>query len=150
MSASKPRIKKLLIAVFVLVLAGVGTIWYLFTEKFGDTVNEKPAYKFSATDLIKEFKKNDTVANKLYAEKIIVVTGIVTTVEAAGTSINIKMTDTTGSYVIFAFQQQHLAEARAIKEGDNVSIKGSCSGGAYSEILETEFITFKRCALNKE
>ena len=59
------------------------------------------------------------------------------------------MADSTGSYVIFAFQSQHLAEAKSIKQGDDVSIKGSCSGGAYSEILEAEFITFKRCALNK-
>ena len=53
------------------------------------------------------------------------------------------------SYIIFAFQEQHLADAKSIKEGDNVIIKGSCSGGAYSSILETEFITFKRCAISK-
>jgi hypothetical protein len=33
--------------------------------------------------------------------------------------------------------------------GDKVSIKGSCSNGAFSTILETEYITFKRCAVNK-
>ena len=100
--------------------------------------------------MISEFKNNDSIANKKYAEKIIAVTGLVTEVEAVDSSINIKLGDTiTGSYAIFAFQQQHLAEAKFIKKGDSISIKGSCSGGAYSEILETEFITFKRCALIK-
>ena len=42
------------------------------------------------------------------------------------------------------------AEAKMLKEGDSVSIKGSCSGGKYSSILDTESITFKRCAINKK
>ena len=53
-----------------------------------------------------------------------------------------------GSYVIFAFQQQDKGLAEKIKVGEKVSIKGSCSGGAFSKILETEYITFKRCAIN--
>lgn len=125
-------------------------IWYLFTQKFNDTNSQRAVYTLNALDLIKEFQKSDSLANKKYAEKIIIVTGIVTEIESADTTVNIKMGNiTTGSYSIFAFQQQNLNEAKSIKEGDKISIKGSCSGGAYSEILEAEFITFKRCALNK-
>jgi hypothetical protein len=68
----------------------------------------------------------------------------------ADTTANIKFIDTTtGSFAIFAFQQQHLDEAKSVKAGDSVSIKGSCSGGTYSEILGVEKIDFKRSALNK-
>ena len=146
----KLLIKRLLIALVILIIGAGATIWYIFTEKFTDTNKEKAAYTVNAIDLIKEFQANDSAANKKYAEKIMVVTGTVTEVENADTTVNIKLADTaTGSYAIFAFQQQNLAEAKTIKEGDKVSIKGSCSGGAYSDILETEFITFKRCALSK-
>ena len=90
------------------------------------------------------------MANKKYAEKIITVNGRVTETESADTTINIKMIDSlTDAYIIFAFQEQHLKEAKQLKEGDSVSIKGSCSGGIYSNILETEFVTFKRCTVNK-
>ena len=147
----KPKIKKLIIAGLLVVLGGCVVIWYIFTEKFADTRNEKAAYSLNALDLINEFKKNDSLANKKYAEQIITVSGKVTEVENADTSVNIKLGDTTtGAYVIFAFQQQHLNEAKSIKKGDSVTIKGSCSGGAYSDILETEFITFKRCALSNK
>ena len=150
MSINIKKLKSIILAVIIITLAFAGGIWYVFTQKFTDTTKEKADYTINAFDLINEFKKNDSLANKKYAEKIITVTGLVTEVEAADTTINIKMADTTsGSYAIFAFQQQNLTEARAIKEGDKVSIKGSCSGGAYSQILETEFITFKRCALTK-
>ena len=91
-----------------------------------------------------------TAANKKYSEKIIIVNGTVSEIETFDTTANIKMTDTiSNAYIIFAFQQQHMGDARQMQVGDDVSIKGSCSNGSFSNILETEYITFKRCAVNK-
>jgi hypothetical protein len=154
MMASKrkmnPWLKRLLLGGLLLLLAGGGAVWYIFNEKFTDTSERKAAFTVNAIDLIHEFQQSDSLANKKYAEKIITVNGRISELEAADTTINVKMIDTlTDAYIIFAFQQQHLKEAKQLKEGDSVSIKGSCSGGTYSEILETEFITFKRCAVNK-
>ena len=142
--------KKWLLALLVLLLAGGGVIWYLFTLKYDDTASVKADYTVNALDFIKEFKQDMTAANKKYSEKIIVVNGSVSAIETADTTANIKMIDTTnGAYIIFAFQQQHLQEAKAMKAGELVSIKGSCSNGAFSNILEAEYITFKRCAVNQ-
>ena len=151
-SSTKKRYKKWLIALLVLVLAGAATVWYLFTLKYDDTATIKADYTVNAVDFIKEFRQDMIAANKKYSEKIIVVNGIVSAIEPADTTMNIKMIDTAqnGAYLIFAFQQQHLADAKTLKEGDKVSIKGSCSNGAFSNILETEYITFKRCALNNK
>lgn len=146
----KPTVKKIIITAITIFIIVCCSVWYVFTVKFTDTVKEKADYAVNALDLIDEFKKNDSLANKKYVEKIIAVTGVVTEIEMADSTVNIKLADTTtGSYAIFAFQQQHLAEAKNIKEGDKVTIKGSCSGGTYSQILETEYIVFKRCALSK-
>lgn len=142
--------KKILIAIFALIIIGGATAWYIFTEKFTDTAERKPDYTVNAIDFIKEFESNDSLANKKYIEKIIAVTGTVSEIESADTTANIKFIDSTnGSYIIFAFQQQHIAAAKKLKEGDKVTIKGSCSGGTYSEILGTEFISFKRSAISK-
>jgi hypothetical protein len=144
------RYKKWLIALVVLLLAGAAVIWWLFNLKYEDTATVKADYTVNAIDFIKEFKLDMAAANKKYSEKIIVVNGTISAIEMADTTANIKMVDTTnGAYVIFAFQQQHLNEAKAMKEGEQVSIKGSCSNGAFSSILEAEYITFKRCAVNK-
>ena len=142
--------KKWLIALFVLLLAGGAVIYWLFTLKYDDTKDVNADYTVDAINFIKEFRQDMTGANKRYSEKIIVVNGTVSAIEAADTTVNIKMIDTTnGAYIIFAFQQQHLNEAKHLKEGEQVSIKGSCSNGAFSNILETEYITFKRCTMNK-
>ena len=144
-----PRNKKiltwLLLAGSVLVLIGLVVYFYFATLTHGDTAKMKVDFSVDAIPFIKEFEKDYKAANKKYAEKIIAVKGIITSAEAADTTINIKMADTTtGSYLIFAFQDQHLNEAKALKAGDHVTIKGSCSDGVYSEILGTYFISFKR------
>ncbi len=149
-STKKKRIRKILIIGAIILAAVVGAAWYIFTDTFSDTSKVKAAYTLNAIDFIKEFQQNDSASNKKYAEQIITINGRVTEVEQADTTVNIKMADTTtGSYVIFAFQQQDAANVKKLKQGDNVSIKGSCSGGVYSDILETEFITFKRCSINQ-
>jgi TolA-binding protein len=147
----KPWIKRILIT-GLLLLIGIGiTVWFIFTEKFSDTSDRKAAFTVSAIDLIGEFQKNDSAANNKYRDQIITVNGRVSELESADTTINVKMKDDlTGSLIIFAFQKQHLNEAKQLKTGDSVSIKGACSGNVYSEILGTNKIDFIRCAVNKK
>ena len=144
------RFKKWLIVTGVVVLAGAAALWYIFTEKFEDTKKVKADYTVHAIDLIKACPHDEVAANKKYTEKIIIVNGTVSEIKNADTTANIIMADIkTGAYIIFAFQQQHVSEARQMKVGDDVSIKGSCSGGNYSAILEKEKIDFKRCTVNE-
>jgi hypothetical protein len=141
---------RLLITVLIILAAGAGIYWYVATDTFADTSNRRAAFKVSAQEFIVEFNTNDTAANKKYTDKIVTVSGRVAAVEPADTTVNIKFIDSTsGSYAIFAFQEQHLAEAKAVKPGDSISIKGSCSGGIFSSILGYHSISFKRCAINK-
>ena len=147
---TKTWLKRIIIAGVVLAAIGGGIAWYLFNEKFTATKDKAADFTVNAADFIKEFEKSDSAANKKYADKIVTVNGMVSDIESADTTLNIKMTDTTsGSYIIFAFQEQYAAEAKTVKAGDAISIKGSCSGGTFSTILEVEAITFKRCTLNK-
>lgn len=139
----------LLVLAAIVVLGALYT--YYATEEFEDTSVIKADFVVTANDLIKEFENNDSAANVKYRDKILTVKGTVSAVEKADSvSVNIKMSDTaTGSYAIFAFQEQHLQGARSVREGDKIAIKGSFSAGTYSEILGVERIDFKRCALEK-
>jgi nitrogenase subunit NifH len=147
----KSTLKKVLVAGLILLAAGVGIYWYVANEKFADTPDRKPAYTVNATEFIAEFAgDNITAANQKYTDKIVTVKGIVSETEAADTTMNIKFIDSvSGSYVIFAFQSQHLEEAKSVKVGAQVSIKGSCSGGIFSRLRKVTSISFQRCALDK-
>src|SRR5688572_17872245 len=85
--------KKLLISGLILLLALGGIYWYVATEKFSDTKKVKPDYTVNAIEFIREFLPNDDAANKKYTDRIITVKGIVSEVEAADTTVNIKFID---------------------------------------------------------
>ena len=118
--------------------------------EFNKTQDLKADYNLSAIQLLQEFDKNNTVANKKYSDKIIQIEGEVNDIESADSSINIKMiSPNSDSYVIFSFQSDNMTESKKIKKSDHLIIRGSCSGGIYSEILEANAISFKRCVIIK-
>jgi uncharacterized membrane protein len=146
----RPWLKRLLVVGLVLVAIAAGIYWYVATEKFSDTTDRKAAFTVNAIDFIREFERNEIEANKKYKDKIVTVNGRISEIEAADTTMNIKIIDTvSSSFIIFAFQEQHLSEPKTVKVGDTVSIKGSFSAGIFSQIMEVVKIDFKRSALNK-
>ncbi len=147
----RPWQKRLLISILILAGIGAAIYWYIATEKFADTKDREAAFTVNAIDFIREFRKDDSVSNKKYREKIITVNGRVSELESPDSAtVNIKFIDTTtGDYTIFAFQEQYLSEAKSVKVGDSVSVKGSCSGSIYSDLLDAYNIGFIRCTLNK-
>ena len=148
---NKKILKWSLISGGLLLVVGISVYFYFANLTYYDTAKIKAEFSVEAIPFIKEFETDHKAANKKYSEKIIAVTGIITETEAADTTMNIKMADTTtGSYLIFAFQQQHLDQAKGLKTGDRVTIKGSCSDGVYSEILGTYFVSFKRSTIDKQ
>lgn len=138
----------------IALLIGPLFAWASFTiitnkvenEGFGE---EKADYTITADNLIKEFMTSDSAANAKYREKILAVSGAISNIETPNDStVNIKFIDsTTGSYAIFPLLNEEAKTAKNLKQGENISVKGSCSGGVFSAILGTEFINFKRCSL---
>lgn len=123
---------------------------FVMNETFRHTAEVKADYTVKAQDLIAEFLANDTLANKKYREKILVVNGLATKVERLSDSTTtIQLADSSGSYVAFGFDKDQLDKLKNLRDGDPVSIKGSCSGSFYSEILGTTVINFKRSTLNQ-
>ena len=123
----------------------------IMNETYKDTKSVTPDYVVTAVDLIHEFSANDSAANKKYREKIVSVNGAASEVEVKSDStVNIKFADSTGSYIIFSLEKDQFDKVKNIKAGDPISLRGSCSGSVYSEILHTTQISFKRSTLNKQ
>jgi hypothetical protein len=142
--------KKVVIIISSLFILGLAITWYLFNIEFDKTQTVNADYKLSSLQLIHEFDKSNLESNKKYSDKIIEIVGEANEIEYADTSINIKMiTPESSSYIIFSFQSDNMSTAKKIKKSDSVIIKGSCSGAIYSEILEANAISFKRCVIIK-
>lgn len=124
---------------------------YIMAETFKTTDQVAADYTVTALDLIREFAASDSTANKKYREKMLVVSGTASNVERrTDSSTTINFSDTTGSYAIFSFEKDQFENLKNIKPGDTITVKGSCSGSIYSEILGITSISFKRSSLNKQ
>lgn len=146
-----PWRKRILLSLLALAVIFGGIYWYVATERFSDTKDRKAAYTVNALDFMREFRQDEKMAKEKYNGKILAVNGTVSAAEPADTTMNIKFVDAaTGDYIIFAFQQQHLSEAKTLKVGDSVSIKAAYSDFLHSEILDVNSISFQRSTLNKE
>ncbi len=78
---------------------------YLENEIHADTSNASADYTINASDLIKEFQANDSLANAKYREKIVTVNGTISElVNPNDSTASIRFADSTGSYAIFPFQ----------------------------------------------
>lgn len=127
---------------------GGAVFYYLVTEKFDDTRSIKADFKREAKQLLQEFDANDSLSNAQYRDRIVEISGRITEIESADSSANLKIVDTTsGSYLIFDFQQQDALAVKSLHAGDSVLLRASCSGSIYSRLLNTRSIQFKRSSL---
>lgn len=131
-----------LIGGLILIIACAVAGFYLYNKQHKDLGKAKPDYVITATDLLKEFEKDESAASAKYVNKIIEVSG---TIESLNTgedntlSIILK-TDSDFSTVICTFLQSQ--DREELKPGDEITVKGECSGFLTDVLLNN-------CSLKK-
>lgn len=123
--------KKLIIAGFLIAAFAIGIYAYKeYNRKPANLQKVKTEISVKATDLIAAFIKQEDTANALYLGKIISVIGNVVEVQnEKDTSLTLFLGDTLQiSKVSCLIDKMHIANAKKIALGDNVSIKGVCTG----------------------
>lgn len=124
----KPVYKIALFVVFFMALAGILAGIYLFRMEHKDLKKVKPDFSLTAADLLKAFESDETSANSRYVKKILDVSGTIESVKLAedkSANVALKTGSDLGS-VICTFQAD--SETSGLKEGDNILIRGECSG----------------------
>ena len=99
--------------------------------------NVKPEYTVSAQELYKAYEDNGVAADEKYKDKVILVNGIVETIDKDITDA-IYVTLKTSMYsasVQCLFANSHTKEAASLKKGTKVSIKGKVDGKLGNVIL---------------
>ncbi|RYY46660.1 MAG: hypothetical protein EOO06_14060 [Chitinophagaceae bacterium] len=147
------RLQKLLFFVLPLVISYLAFSQIKksqVSEKTAATSSLKADFTVNALDLIGEFVNADSTANQKYRGKVLVVNGKITEINGADSSATLSMADSTGSYVIFDFEKNEAPKVKAYMVGEEVSVTGVCSGSIYSEILETQTISFKQSIINNK
>ena len=124
--------KTLKIVLFVIVIgACVGAfVAYKMWNKPFDDVTEMEGIAVNADVLYKAFETNEQAANTTYVGKVVEVTGTVGDIETSDTIARVMLTfpDAMMGAVRVTLDTRHLADAKAVKTGDQATFKGFCNG----------------------
>ncbi len=132
----------LLIATIVVACAVYG--FYMYKKKPADVRKESAAYELTATSLVAAFNKDENSANKKYIDKVLAVKGKIAGIKADSTgqaTVFLDSGDPMAS-VTCSFYPDEIAAAKTLHQGDEVTIKGRCTGKLMDVVLN-------KCSINK-
>ncbi len=115
--------KKLLIVILILLIGGFIGYKYIY-QSHRDIQDEKAEFTVNATDLAKEFSKNQESTTKKYLNKTIIVKGKLTEIEDNAMMLN--------DAAYCTFDVNHNISESSLNS--IFTIKGRCIG--YDELLE--------------
>jgi hypothetical protein len=130
------RIIILISAAFVVsgVLAGI----YLYNKKHKDLTNIKADYVLQAHDLVAAFTSDENAASLKYINKIIEVSGLVTSAQFGSADSTLSLTLTgygDNSGVICTFNGITNKSQVFYRDGENLTVRGECSGMLMDVLL---------------
>ena len=143
--------KKIILLVIVLLIAAGGFYAYKeFNRTNKDLKNSTADFTTDAASLIAAFEKDTASAMKKYVDQIIAVSGNVKSIDTNGNPVVITLGETGQmSSVQCSMDSTYAVEYKPIKEGDQLTIKGMCTGGRTEDLFGTDVI-LNRCVLENK
>ena len=126
---------RILFGLIMLVILCSGAAMYLYNKPSELSVSGRAAYTVSASEIFTEFETNEAQANKKFLNQIVSVTGQVTDVRAVD-SVGVNITLGTGNGIFgVSCQVADPREANGLRNGQQVKIKGLCTGMLMDVVL---------------
>jgi hypothetical protein len=132
-----PSMKKvLIIAALVATTTGLGFGYYLYNKPHKSIAEETPAFVLDAHTLVTEYDANEKNANAKYLGKIIEVKGVVAEkLKDSQGNFNLTLQGPDIAGIGCQFDPNSVHTVAPIKEGQQVKIKGICTGVLMDVIL---------------
>jgi hypothetical protein len=126
--------KWIIIGALVVVAAVIAVVTYLYQKPTEKTVSGEAAYALDAATLFNEFNEDEAKANEKYVNKVIAVKGTISEVMMADSiGMNIMLAS---QNPVFGVSCQVPGQSKtALKEGDEIEIKGLCTGKLMDVVL---------------
>jgi hypothetical protein len=139
----KLYVKIALGAVLLIALVSILTALILFNKKSPDLAKVKPDYSVTSVDLQKSFDDNEKLASAKYINKIIEVTGKISSINPPQNNIiSLSLAtenDLSSINCIFALS----TDPEVLNLGNTVTIRGECSGFLMDVLMKNCIIVEK-------
>ena len=129
----------------IVVFAIAGYALYLFNKKPPDVRNLPAEYNTTAVALLEDFNKDEPAANKKYLDKVIVVSGKLSEVKidsSTGQATAILDTGDPMAAITCSFYDEEAGSLKNLKAGEEIVVKGKCTGKLMDVILD-------KCSIKK-
>lgn len=129
--------KKILLIIGILILAGGIFGFYLYNKPVADTSDIDASFSLSADELFRQFETNESEANSKYLGKIIEVNGTVREFSIGDSGeLNMILASESEMFGInCGLSKGQDAAYKNYKVGDPIKIKGECSGISMDVVL---------------
>ncbi|WP_439127427.1 OB-fold protein [Polaribacter sp.] len=136
------KFKKIIIAFLVLASIGAFVGYKMYNKPHLNVANEQADITLTANKIIADFSIDEITANKNYLEKIIAVTGTVSSIKTVKSKgiITLETNDDFGS-IICHLTADETKKLNTVKEAQEITIKGICTGFLMDVILVKSVIT---------
>lgn len=127
------RLQKILI-LLIIVIIGAFVGYKIYNKPHADLSKLSPDYELSQDELISTYNDNESQADEIYLGKILEVSGTIAAIETGedGATITMGSEEYMGG-ILFEFEPaENLSE---YKVGDQVTIRGTCSGILMDVVL---------------
>lgn len=124
--------KKVLIAVLLVIVAILISYWYVFNKPHR-SVEDEVSIPVTASQIFSDYNNNESQANALYLDKAISVTGEIT--EIKKNQENKMVLILKSGDPIFGVACTLKESSDKLKTGNQVTIKGICTGFASDVVL---------------
>ncbi|MCH5719697.1 OB-fold putative lipoprotein [Niabella hibiscisoli] len=134
--------KKVLVTLFITVLIAAGLALCFYYKKPPDIRKSAAYYETTASALLADFDKDESTANAKYLDKVIVVEGVISKIDADSSNPTVFLeTGNPMASVNCSFYETESAALRSLQAGATVKIKGVCTGRLMDIVLNKCSIT---------
>lgn len=124
-----------IIGIITLILIG----GYLYVRYMPDKSITKQAADFTlpASSLAIEYETNPTICNRKFIDRVILVEGVISeiTTDQNNSTVFILRDNNSSTGILCTLNGQNEKKIKRYKKGDNITIKGICSGMLFDVVL---------------
>lgn len=130
------KLYKILVLVCLVIVIIIVIALIKYNQPHKDVRRLNPEIEMTSEQLVREFQKDEGAATLVYSEKIIQVNGIISDIKLSnGNSIISIQNNTSEPSVICHMQLEENIKTLKLQEGQQVIIKGKCTGFLLDVIL---------------
>ena len=135
----KARYKLILFSLLGILLIGLGAFFYVFNKPHRDVESEQ-GIQVSATKIFADYQMDEQAANKIYLDKALEVQGVISEVKTnqEGKPVVVLKSSDPFFGVVCTLKENKAS----VKSGEQVVVKGFCSGFSSDVVLRDCIIQY--------